>query len=82
MKPKKEITFCEYCDEVIYLESPPKECYYSNGRIRIKEGSVLLPDYVVEHNKDNSHSKDISGYYCNIVCLTGHIKNILHMVSV
>jgi hypothetical protein len=81
MKKKQEITNCEYCNAIIYLESPPPKCHYERGRIYI-EGNVLLSDKVIEKNEDkNSHSKDISGYYCDANCLVCQLKKILHITK-
>ena len=77
MKKKQEITNCEYCNSIIYLESPPREVHYERGRIYI-EGNVLLSKEIVNSNEDkHSFSKDISGYYCDAICLACQLKSIL-----
>jgi hypothetical protein len=81
MKLTKEITFCEYCDKIIYRASPPPKEQYDNGEIIITDGSVLIPDEIVNLNQNSCHSKDISGYYCDIECLINHLKKILHLVE-
>jgi hypothetical protein len=74
MKITNKVTYCEHCDKPIILVSPPLEEQYEHGLICIKEGSILLPSEIVENC---SHSKDISGYYCDLSCLNWHISKIL-----
>lgn len=81
MKKPYEITHCEYCDEIITLESPPSNKRYENGEIHITEGSILLPRAIVKKNhkkgRSDSHAAYINGHYCGPQCLFRQIKKIL-----
>ena len=81
MKPSYRITYCEYCDKVVYPDSPPSKESYENGEIHIQSGSVLLPKSVVKRRHKegftSSHAADIDGIYCDYKCLVNYLKQIL-----
>lgn len=73
MKRPYEVTHCKFCDSQITLNSPPSDQRYENAEVYITNGIILLPERLV---KGDSHIKDISGYYCRILCFKKMIDSI------
>lgn len=65
----REVARCEHCGVDIELESPPLRKYYEQGRIDIKEGTVLLD----RPPSSSSHASEIGGHYCNLTCFVNYI---------
>ena len=82
MKNKEQFTRCEYCDQMMVLQSPPKKESYENAQIEINSGTILLPKKVAEKSKKKgfslSHAMDLNGFYCNPKCLRNKIDKILN----
>jgi hypothetical protein len=77
MKSTKTFYYCEYCNEEIEKE-PFFDEHFKNGLIRIKEGTMLLTQEIVQRDNLEFPVKNIDGYYCNLECLISHLKKILY----
>ena len=86
MKQVESYQPCENCGKHLYAESPPPPRAYERGEIHLCGGSmILLPDEVVKARHvdgvADGHAENVDGHYCDIECLTEHIRTILRKKS-
>ena len=72
-KLPRQMVACESCARDIEMSSPPLRKYYERGRIEIVKYSTVLLN---RPPTANSHSVDISGYYCDLNCLITRVKDL------
>ncbi len=85
MKSREMYHRCEWCDALIREVSPPTKEQYNASMISIDEGTLLIPDAVVERLEQEcakqhvsvSHAASIAGHYCGPSCLIAKINSII-----
>lgn len=69
---------CEYCDALIKMSNPPIEKDYENGRIEIKDGTMLLSKAFIDSRRNGDKLKvyaiSIDGMYCDVDCLVKRLR--------
>lgn len=77
MKQEKRFRYCENCNKAWEIASPPTNNAYESGFIEMSEKAVLLLPKKSRPNHSTC-AKWIEGIFCNVICLTECINEVLH----